>query len=297
MQEDSTVAVGAGPRRGGSARVLLGIALLAFIAGLVLAGWIVWGGRLDRYLPARGVPAETQELAGPPSAVSAPSPASPPAQTSGLGALEGRLALLEDRFSRIDAQADAASGNAARAEGLLIAFAARRMIDRGQPLGFLEDQLKLRFADAQPNAVRTLIEASRNPVTLDKLVNGLDAHASAVVQTPAEMGAWSRIKHEVASLFIVRSASTPAREPRKRFDRARRLLVSGQVGAAIAEVEALPGAGSAGDWLAQARRHDAVQQALDLIETTAMLEPHRLNDSEGRKVDQPSPLSGSRSAT
>ena len=49
-------------------------------------------------------------------------------------------ARAEQRLSRIDLQATAASGNAARAEGLLIAFAARRMIDKGEPLGFLEER-------------------------------------------------------------------------------------------------------------------------------------------------------------
>src|SRR3546814_9831855 len=41
-------------------------------------------------------------------------------------ALTTRVSELEDRISRINVQAQAASGNAARAEGLLIAFAARR---------------------------------------------------------------------------------------------------------------------------------------------------------------------------
>ena len=42
--------------------------------------------------------------------------------------------------------------------------------------------------------------------------------------------------------------------------------------------------------LRRAQRYDSVQRALDLIETTAMLDPHRLQDSAGRKVEQPSPL-------
>ena len=46
----------------------------------------------------------------------------------------------------------AASGNAARAEGLLIAFSARRTLERGNDLGYLGDQLRLRFGDAEANA-------------------------------------------------------------------------------------------------------------------------------------------------
>ena len=58
----------------------------------------------------------------------------------------------------------------------------------------------------------------------------------------------------------------------------------------MAEVERLPGAAAAQPWIAAARRYDAIQRALDLIETTAMLEPHRLKDSAGTSVNQPSPL-------
>ena len=59
---------------------------------------------------------------------------------------------------------------------------------------------------------------------------------------------------------------------------------------AIKEVERVPGAETADTWIADARRYEEVQRALDLLETTAMLEPRRLNDAEGHKVDQPSPL-------
>ena len=42
--------------------------------------------------------------------------------------------------------------------------------------------------------------------------------------------------------------------------------------------------------IADARRYEAVQKALDLLETTAMLEPNKLQDSTGQALDQPSPL-------
>src|SRR6187431_1746543 len=51
------------------------------------------------------------------------------------GELDQRIAEMEQRLARIDVQADAAAGNAARAEGLLIAFAARRAVERGDRLG------------------------------------------------------------------------------------------------------------------------------------------------------------------
>ena len=82
------------------------------------------------------------------------------------GGLDSRVAAMEQRLTRLDLQTQAAAGNAARAEGLLIAFASRRAIERGAPLGYLADQLRLRFGDARPNAVRTVIETAQTDATL-----------------------------------------------------------------------------------------------------------------------------------
>ena len=53
-----------------------------------------------------------------------------------------RVAALEQRIGQVDTQSRAAVGNADRAEGLLVAFAARRALDRGVALGFLEALLR-----------------------------------------------------------------------------------------------------------------------------------------------------------
>ena len=66
-----------------------------------------------------------------------------------------RVSALEQRMSEIDVQSRSAVGNADRAEGLLVAFAARRALDRGVGLGFLEGLLRQRFGQSQP---RGLIE-------------------------------------------------------------------------------------------------------------------------------------------
>ena len=39
-----------------------------------------------------------------------------------------------------------------------------------------------------------------------------------------------------------------------------------------------------------AERFAAMQQALDLIETAAVLEPRRLRDGAGNRIEQPSPV-------
>ena len=63
------------------------------------------------------------------------------------------------------------------------------------------------------------------------------------------------------------------------------MLDAGQVGAALAEVERLPGAGQAGAWVAAARRYIETRAALDAIESAAVA-----------RADQPGHLSACRAA-
>jgi len=208
------------------------------------------------------------------------------------GGLDARVAAMEQRLTRLDLQSQAAAGNAARAEGLLIAFAARRAIERGAPLGYLADQLRLRFGDARPNAVQTVIDASQNPVTLDQLLARLDGLAASLVQSPADEGMLQWVGRELSQMFIVRREDTPSPVAERRLERARLFLQSGRVEAAVAEVRNLPNAVDALDWMADAERFAAAQRALELIETTAVLERRDLRDGSGERVEQLSPAQG-----
>jgi hypothetical protein len=270
-------------------RMIVALALIAFVIGAVLVAWLVSSGRIALERPWSTAQSAPVDPAAP---APAPSPAQVAAATSldvQQGALEQRLAAMEQRLARIDLQAEAASGNAARAEGLLIAFATRRMVERGAPLGFLEDQLKLRFADAQPNAVETIVAFTHSPVTLDQLTAQLAALAPRVAEPPAEAISFERVRSELAGLFVIRRDSSPSPTPLARLERAQFSLRQGRVGEAIAQVEATPGADAAQGWLDAARRYQAVQRALDLIETTALLEPRKLQDGAGQRIEQPSP--------
>ena len=281
--QDQTTIEGAAPleRRGRSARGMLLVALLAFLLGAALVGWLGWNGHLDTVLPDRSA-APLEEV----TASSAARPAAPAAgllaersveeQLKALGTVEGRLAMLEDRLSRIDLQADAASGNAARAEGLLIAFATRRMIDRGEPLRYLSDQLRLRFANAQPRAVGTIIEFSANPVTIDELAARLEALGPQLTRDSAGQSLWNTLTGEISDMFVLRRDSSNVMAPEARIERARVMLTAQRIAEAIEQVELLPGAQAADKWIVDAQRFSEVQSALDLIETAAMLEPSRL---------------------
>ncbi len=285
-------ALAAPPRRSGR-RLLVALLLLMLITGGALAAAWQFPGAQSRMLGLIGLEPKPVRLVEAPATTPSPltpSPAPAPVQTLSPGSLDARLALLEERLARLDVQADAASGNAARAEGLLIAFAARRALDRGAELGFLEDQLRLRFADAQPNAVQTLIDTAAKPVTLDSLYAQLDVLGARLTGAAPADDSWSWMRHEVSNLFIIRHQSGAATRPEDRLARAKLLLAAGKIDEAVSEVEHLPGAAAANEWTASARRYDSVQRALDLVETTALLDSHRLRDGEGAKVEQPSPL-------
>jgi len=266
-----------------SGRLTLFVALLAFVAGIGLTGWLVWNGDLDMVKSARRAAPAPERIAAAPPALPAPEPAETPepaATPSGealdyaaLGSVETRLALMEDRISRLDREADATSGSAARADGLLVAFAARRLTERGERLGAVEDQLRLRFANSQPRAVDTVIAFARNPVTLDQLGTRLDAIAPQLLSRESSATGWDRVKREFAGLFKVRRDTGAVRSPEDRLDRARLLLMAGRVDRTIEAVEALPNATVAASWVASAKRYAEAQRALDLLETSAMIEP------------------------
>jgi len=202
------------------------------------------------------------------------------------GELDQRIAEMEQRLARIDVQADAAAGNAARAEGLLIAFAARRAIERGDRLGYLADQLRMRFGAAEPDAVQAVLAIERDTVTLDQLLARLDGLAPQLGQGSANQDTFDWLSREFGELFVVRREDAPSPAPERRLERARWFLESGRTEAAIAEVKNLPNAGQAGDWLADAQRYAAAQRGLERIEAAAILESDDLRDGNGRPVSQ-----------
>ena len=175
----------------------------------------------------------------------------------GIQLLDQRLAAAEQRLTQLDLQAQAAAGNAERAESLLIAFATRRAVARGAELGYLSDQLRLRFGDQWPNAVSTIIEFSRNPIRLDSLVARLEG-LGPQLRDSSEGPSWAAFQREVGQLFVFRRESTPSPQPQRRLDRARWALEQGRYRAAIDEVKGMPGASKADAWIADAERYRKV---------------------------------------
>lgn len=264
-------------RRRTGLRTVIVFALIAFALGIAVAVTLV------RYYSAWVMPAP-QSLTGqpapsggigsmfvpPPEADTAPRSVDAAALEARLAALAGRLGTLEARAALIDRDSLLAASNAGRAESLLITFAARRAIDSGQSLGYLEPQLRARFGASQPRAVTTIIAAARSPVTVEELRVSLDTLAPELATGGINAGWWPSLHREITNLIVIRREGAPSPRPADRLMRIRRLLDARQVEAALAEVKRLPGASQAGAWTAAAERYVDAHRALDLLETVAI---------------------------
>jgi hypothetical protein len=238
-------------------------ALLLLIAGAALATWAL----------ARSAPAAQLFGVAPaasPLALTAPEPAvdativEAPQEAARLAAVEGRLAAVENATQR-------AQGSAGRADALLVAFAARRAVDRGLSLGYLEPLLVERFGAGHEQAVATIVTAARQPIRLDALIDQYDQLGDTLRRPGPEESWWTGVRRELGTLVSIRRADMPSVRPQARFDRAEERLRRGEVDGALAETMRLPGVARAEPWVTSARRFVAVHRALDEIESAALL--------------------------
>lgn len=187
-------------------------------------------------------------------------------------ALAAKLDEVEKRLRDVDGGARTAASYATQAERLMIAFAVRRAIERGLPLGALEGQLRRRFGEAHGEAVATIIGAAREPVTLEDLRLALDLIAPRLGNAPSD-SLWTIFRRGLGDMVVLRQRDSPSSRPADRLKRARRTLEEGQVEAALAEVAHLPGVDSAESWVTAAKRYIAARMALREIEAAAMETP------------------------
>jgi hypothetical protein len=263
---------------------------IAFVLGLLAMGWLL--ATWDAAARLVGVATEPVVVEAPPPAdlepAAEPTPAAGEPQRLLLDPeMTRRVGRLEERIAEIDNQSRAAVGNADRAEGLLVAFAARRALDRGVPLGYLEGLLRQRFGDSQPQAVGTIIAAARQPVTIEELNEGLQEIGPQLTGAPPDQDWWSALKAELGTLVTVRRQGTPSTVPAERLRRATRRLEAGQVDVALAEVMRMPGHEHAAAWIEAARRYVAARRALDTIETAALLDPRNPPRVDGPEAAVP----------
>lgn len=254
------------PRRSRSWTAVLAWVLLLLVTGAALATWGLsrWDSAA-RFLGVAPPPPPPVAFRTVPQSLG-PRPAAPAdaASAARIAELEGRLRIVENATRRT-------AGAAGRADALLVAFASRRAIDRGVPLGYLETLLADRFGAQNPRAVAAIITSSRDPVTLDRLIADYERLGPALRRGAPDESLWQGFRRELGSLVAVRRASSPSGKPQARYERALEQLQNGQVDAALAETMRLPGAARAEEWVTGARRYVVAHRALDEVESSALL--------------------------
>ena len=254
-----------------SFRTVLLIALSGIILGV---GLVIWGlsssPTIREYLFGSATPIASEP---PILSVSPPAPAGVVGPSIEPLAVQddARIAALEARVADLGRATANQSGGSGRAEGLLLAFAARRALDRGLALGYIEGQLNAHFGQRQPRAVAMIIAAARQPVTLDALKSELGELVPKLAGKNANESWWSGVTQSLSHLFIVRNADAPSTMPAERLTRASDAISLGRVDQALAEVARLPNRDLAADWMAKARRHVEAYRALDLLEASAIV--------------------------
>jgi hypothetical protein len=239
------------PRGGMKFKTILILLLVAFAGGAAGSWWLA-----DRY---GWLEAEAPEVTVPSPATNALAPTAPVAPVLIPSSVDSAIA----------------AGNTARAEGLLVAVAARRALDSGASLGYLSDQLRLRFGSSQPQAVMAVLQASASPVTLQALQSELTAIETLLATGSRDESLWATLRREMSELFVLRKSDSASPAPSQRMLRAHTLVETGNIGRAIVEIEAMPGASApaAQNWLSRARGYDAARKALDTLERSALAAP------------------------
>lgn len=255
----------AAPRRVRSWTATLAWVLLLLVAGAALATWGL--SKWDSAARFLGV----APPAAPGAVRTVPQRFAGPVDAQADEPTEAKVAELEARLRAVENSSRRAAGSVGRADALLVAFASRRALDRGVPLGYLETLLADRFGEHNPRAVAAIVTASRNPVTLDRLIADYERLGPALRRGSPDESLWQGFKRELGSLVAVRRASAPSGKPQARYERALAELHNGNVDAALAETMRLPGAGRAADWTASARRYVIAHRALDEVESSALL--------------------------
>lgn len=283
--------LGQSPRAASRSSGMRGRTIAALVAGGLLAGaataaWLGWRHGLVEVQINDGVPELVTPPTAAPTALASPVPAVSEAQ---LNDATTKIAMLEQRLVELNQQAMAASGNATHAEALLLAFAARRAIDRGQPLGWIETQLRARFGATQGAAVDRVIGAGTMPVTLPQLTEEFELLAADLAGGSANEGTWDWLSRQMSDLFVIRHDDMPSPTPESRSTRIRAFLVGGKVQAAVAEVERMPGREAADAWLARARDYVALQNALDQLEAAALAGTQPIAAATPSPAPAPSP--------
>ena len=200
---------------GWGARLL--IALVLIIAGAACgdlgAGALPAGGAIPRHraAPQQPVMLTPQPVVMNPRAVRQPLRRRRSEPDAGREDREPR----EPRRPRSRTRPQRAEGSAGRADALVVAFAARRAIDRGVALGYLENLLVERFGPQHQRAVATIITASHQPVRLDDLIAEYETLGPELRRGGPQDSWWTNFRRELGALVEIHPPTARRRTPKR----------------------------------------------------------------------------------
>ena len=182
---------------GWGTRLLLGLALI--LAGAAGAAWAL--ARYDSAARFLGVAPKEEAAVQPQRAIAPPQIAQPDEEAAPPSE---EITQIQDRLSRVETTAQRVEGSAGRADALLVAFAARRAIDRGVALGYLEPLLVDRFGQSHARAVATIVTGSHSPVRLSELIDQYRELGPQLRSSGPEESFWTQFKRGFGSLIEIR---------------------------------------------------------------------------------------------
>ena len=232
---------------------------LFFVGGIGATAWFLTSTETGMNLIA---PAPSP-IAVDPARIAAPDAVASPD-------VDARIAALEMRLSKAEALPPGMGGtsNASdRATGLVIAFAARRALERGQPLGPIEAELHSHFGSTKPHLIAAIVAAAQSPVTLEQLSAEFEKISPGLARN--DSGWWAQLTGSLSALVTVRDSARVSDDPATLLISARSALDAGRVADALEQVAKLPGRAAANEWMAMAKRYVAADAALDALEASA----------------------------
>ena len=182
--------------------------------------------------------------------------------------LAGRLEQLTQEIQRVGGNAQAADQ---QMRELFLLSVTRRLIVAGRPLSPVSDVLERTYGQQYAPALQALTAWSANPHDHATMAARLDNLPLDGVQGTATGSWWERLRARFSSLVSVRgerAINQPGADALRAAAQAE--MAKGDVSAAIRSVEKLPATSARDAWLADARLLAGAEQALDMLEESAI---------------------------
>lgn len=181
--------------------------------------------------------------------------------------LSARLEVLAQDVQRVGGSVQASD---IQLRELFLLSVVRRSVAAGRSLSPLVDSLLRSYQQQFPAAVEALTTWSAKPHSRADLSTRLDTLPDETTAAALSGTWWERLRARMSGLITVRNADAPSPVAAELHIAAGKAMVHGDLAAAIAMVERLPAGNVRDAWLGDARRLLAAEQALDMLEDSAI---------------------------